>query len=714
MLKYMHYCFLFMLGSSLLFADDVAYTQVREIRRLAKAEALQHATLVLEGLVTFAHSGTDFQFILDDGEEGIRCVLPESTEHRALHDTLLQQSANLRIGCHLRIRGVTDFSKYAPVVQVRDIHVLGKRDLPPPKRPTLEELFSGTMESQYIQVEGVVRFAKKEKESLLLQIGTLFDRYQVVIDPAPEISIEKLPDAKIRVVGCLIPICNAGHDLIGISVESSDQHAFTIITPSPNDPFSIPQSSVTSIRSISPDGANLHRRKIKGVVIFSRTFDNYFFMREASRTLRVALVHKNTFVPGDIVEAVGFTNFRSTTPRIEEALARKVGTSDAALPAPVLVTIEDLRQEYDGTAAPPVKDWFGELITLEAFVLDVNKRETFLQLVVGEKGHSVHVAIPLPATDPIPRNLQIGSFVRITGIAVVNYQAWTMGDNLGKIADVTINLTNKESLSVLNPPSWWTPRRITTVVGTCMVMIAIGLLWIVCLRRTVRKQTDLLEASLRSHHNAELEFAAAKRERLRLSHDLHDGFQQLLAGSMYRIKAALNYLPSDALAAREQLEDAQQSLMHTQKGLRKALWGLTEESEGPADFIGLLKTAVQHMEHWKGIVHITHEGHEPPMSRHVMGSLLMVVQEAIGNAVSHGHATVITLHVHFDDSGVLLMIDDNGCGFNPADPALRETGHWGIRSMEERLHSFSGRFTLTSSQGKGTHITAYIDARKLQ
>lgn len=714
MLKYMYSCFLLLQFPCLVFAENFAYTHVNQIRRLTKSEALQHATLTLDGVITFSRSGTDYQFILDDGEEGIRCILPKTPENRVLLDTILPQSNHLCVGSHLRVRGVTDFGEYAPVVQVIDIHVLGKRDLPLPKKPTLEELFSGTMESQRIQVEGVVRFAKKEKEGVLLHIGTLFDRYQVVIDPAPDVAVDSLPDAKIRVVGCLVPICNAGHDLIGISIEASDRNEFTIITPAPNDPFSIPQSSFTQIRSFSPGGANLHRRKIKGVVTFSRTFDNYFFMRESGHNLRVSVVHKNTFVPGDLVEATGFTNFRSTTPRIEEALARKVGTSSEPIPAPLPVTIEALRQEYDWTTDHPIKDWFGEMVTLDAFVLDVNKRETFLQLVVGEKGRSVHVAIPLSPSDPIPLNLQIGAYVRLSGIAVVNYQAWNMGDNLGKIADVTINLQNKESLTVLNPPSWWTTKRITTVIGIGVLLIALSLLWIVSLRRTVRKQTHLLEESLRSHHNAELEFAAAKRERLRLSHDLHDGFQQLLAGSMYRIKAALNYLPDDAIAAREQLDDAQQSLMHTQKGLRKALWGLTEESEGPADFIGLLKNAVQHMEHWKGIVHITHEGKEPPMSRHVMGSLLMVVQEAIGNAVAHGHATVITLHVQFDDSGVLLMIDDNGCGFNPADPALRKTGHWGIRSMEERLDSFSGRFTLTSSSGKGTHITAYIDARKLQ
>jgi len=714
MLKHVCYCVFLILLPFLLFADDFAYTRVREIRRISKPAALHHATLQVEGVVTFSRTDGSPRFILDDGDEGICCIVPATVEKDLRLDARLHPGRCLCVGSYLRVRGVTDFGEYAPVIRVSEIQVLGKRNPPPPKKPTVEELFSGIMESQRIQVEGVVRFAKRENTRLLLQIGTLFDRYQVVIDQAPDLPIEALPDAKIRVVGCLIPLCNAGHDLAGISVEASEQSEFTILKPAPKDPFSIPQSSLATIRAFDPGGANLHRLKVKGVVTFSRTFDNYFFIREENRNLRVSVVHKNTFVVGDVVEAVGFINFHSSTLRIEEALARKVGTMPEAVPRPIFATIEELRQETDWSKDHPQKDWFGEWITLDAFVLDVNKRETFLQLVVGQKGRFAHVAIPLSPCDPIPHNLRIGAYVRMTGIAVVNYQSWSLGDNLGKIADVTINLTDKESLTVLNPPSWWTPQRITAVIGLGMFLIAVSLLWIVCLRKTVRTQTKLLEKSILSHHNAELEFIAAKRERLRLAHDLHDGFQQLLAGSMYRIKAALNYLPSDAIAAREQLDDAQQSLMHTQKGLRKALWGLTEESEGPADFIGLLEHAVQHMEHWKGIVQISHEGREPQMSRHVMGSLLMVVQEAVGNAVTHGHATAITLHVQFDDSGILLMIDDNGCGFNPADPELRKNGHWGIRSMEERLHSFAGRFTLTSSSGKGTHITAYIDARKLQ
>ena len=159
---------------------------------------------------------------------------------------------------------------------------------------------------------------------------------------------------------------------------------------------------------------------------------------------------------------------------------------------------------------------------------------------------------------------------------------------------------------------------------------------------------------------------AVQRERLRLSRDLHDGFQQLLAGSMFRLEAAMNLLPEDAVEARVQLEKVSDSLYHTQTGLRAALWSMTEESEGPQNLSGLVKYAAGRLAHWQGVVHFEFRGEERHVPRALTGEILMGLQEAVGNALRHGGATDVKVVFSFRREGLVVSIRDNGCGFDPA------------------------------------------------
>lgn len=87
-------------------------------------------------------------------------------------------------------------------------------------------------------------------------------------------------------------------------------------------------------------------------------------------------------------------------------------------------------------------------------------------------------------------------------------------------------------------------------------------------------------------------------------------FQQLLAGCMFRLGAAMGKVGKDDAGAAKQLELLRDSLNHTQASLRAALWGLTEEAEGPAALTELFKYAASRMPQWEGIVHFTIRGRE--------------------------------------------------------------------------------------------------------
>ena len=196
---------------------------------------------------------------------------------------------------------------------------------------------------------------------------------------------------------------------------------------------------------------------------------------------------------------------------------------------------------------------------------------------------------------PLAEGLAIGAIARARGVYVyVTEPRNSPHPVFTGISGPLVMLASPDDIEVLTRPPFWTPLRAWIVVGMG-VFVGFGLLfWVVSLRRTVSRQVKVIEKALREKAVAD----GARRERLRLSHDLHDDFQQLLSGTMFRISAALNWLAEgDSQKAREQLEKATANLVHTQSQLRTVLWGLQEESEGPRSLMGLFHYAAGRMAH---------------------------------------------------------------------------------------------------------------------
>jgi signal transduction histidine kinase len=89
--------------------------------------------------------------------------------------------------------------------------------------------------------------------------------------------------------------------------------------------------------------------------------------------------------------------------------------------------------------------------------------------------------------------------------------------------------------------------------------------------------------------------------------------------------------------------------------------------------------------------------------------LFRIGQEAITNAIRHGHATEVRIVVNYEKDRVRLSVCDNGCGFTPdEDPPAREGGHFGLQTMRERAARISGRLDIVSRPGSGTTVETLI------
>ena len=103
----------------------------------------------------------------------------------------------------------------------------------------------------------------------------------------------------------------------------------------------------------------------------------------------------------------------------------------------------------------------------------------------------------------------------------------------------------------------------------------------------------------------------------------------------------------------------------------------------------------------------TVRGRERSVARKASGALLLIMVEAVGNALKHGQATQVDVVVDFADELLIFGVSDNGCGFDFED-GRGISGHLGLENMRKHAEGLGGTFTLSSKPGQGTTVTARI------
>jgi len=98
-----------------------------------------------------------------------------------------------------------------------------------------------------------------------------------------------------------------------------------------------------------------------------------------------------------------------------------------------------------------------------------------------------------------------------------------------------------------------------------------------------------------------------------------------------------------------------------------------------------------------------------PLDPMVETALFRVAQQALANVEQHANARHLRVALYRDGSQVVLVVEDDGCGFEPTHTqAVADTHGFGLTCMRERLQAIGGQFTLRSAPGAGTRIQAQV------
>jgi signal transduction histidine kinase len=102
------------------------------------------------------------------------------------------------------------------------------------------------------------------------------------------------------------------------------------------------------------------------------------------------------------------------------------------------------------------------------------------------------------------------------------------------------------------------------------------------------------------------------------------------------------------------------------------------------------------------------EGKPFDLDQSTAHELLMVVREALHNAIRHGQPSQVYVDINFEKKEFRVQVRDDGRGFDTAMASSQPDGHYGLVGVRERAKRIGGVLTLNSSPGAGTELTLLV------
>jgi PAS domain S-box-containing protein len=201
----------------------------------------------------------------------------------------------------------------------------------------------------------------------------------------------------------------------------------------------------------------------------------------------------------------------------------------------------------------------------------------------------------------------------------------------------------------------------------------------------------------------------------RLAADLHDGHLQSLAAIGLRLdQAAARLDRGDVALVGGLLRRLRQETREEVVALRRtitALRPLLLDRRGLAAAVGELATATG-ARAGLDACEVTVDLDGAPLDPEVETALFRVAQQALANVDQHAGARRLRVALYRDGPQVVLVVEDDGRGFDPAHAqAVADSHGFGLTCMRERVQAIGGQFLLHSAPGGGTRIQVRAAAR---
>jgi signal transduction histidine kinase len=202
-----------------------------------------------------------------------------------------------------------------------------------------------------------------------------------------------------------------------------------------------------------------------------------------------------------------------------------------------------------------------------------------------------------------------------------------------------------------------------------------------------------------------------QRERARIAMDVHDDIGSRITQLVLNGEVTQAGLPENS-KARAELGEICDDARKVLSSIDEILWALNPRLDTLQDFADYIcDYAHKYLE--PSAINCRFEVDpklllaeaDLPLRR----SLLMAVKETLNNTVKHSRATEVRLKIERQRQHLLVRVQDNGRGF---DPAAIQPGRNGLGNLSRRMRELGGSCHITSQPGQGCRIEFSIPLKR--
>ncbi len=201
-------------------------------------------------------------------------------------------------------------------------------------------------------------------------------------------------------------------------------------------------------------------------------------------------------------------------------------------------------------------------------------------------------------------------------------------------------------------------------------------------------------------------------ERRRVARDLHDHVGQQITA----LRLTLESIKADS-ARGEAIKETIAEAQRITERLDRDLDLFTSELRPPAlDDLGLVTALEQYAAEWSRNTGVPSQFEssgltDVRLTSELDTNLYRIAQEALNNVHKHALASRVDVFIGRRDGQIVLIVEDNGRGFQPPDPLgeARDRG-FGLLGMRERAALMGGQLEIETDHGSGTSVFVKVPA----
>jgi len=221
----------------------------------------------------------------------------------------------------------------------------------------------------------------------------------------------------------------------------------------------------------------------------------------------------------------------------------------------------------------------------------------------------------------------------------------------------------------------------------------------------LRLSLDSIFADAETGDGAELD--DTERRLRRLAFDIHDGPMQSLTAAGFGLQAVQHQLEPDRNDLIAQLNQIVADLAAAESSLRTLITTLGHA--GALQLESIEAICSREVDRFRlgcpARIELRANVDDYPDSHSQEIAIGAVLREALANVAKHARASAVIVRAEADGSGIRLVVEDDGEGFDPA--AVRED-RIGLVSMRSRLGFLGGDLTVESRPGGPTKVAAVL------